>query len=109
MVKNFEGRKVFLNTIELDINRAESYGKRLQRVFEREYETVGLCQNILSASIEDVTSNENIHIHSNDTTSDKYDDFDSDEKCNDTDNKIDMISMLNTSFNISTCQNHWGI
>merc|ERR1712054_184432 len=27
MTKNFEGRKAFLNTIELDINRAESYGK----------------------------------------------------------------------------------
>ena len=53
MVKNFEGRKAFLNTIELDINRAESYGKRLHIEFEREYETVGLCQNILSASEEE--------------------------------------------------------
>ena len=79
MVKNYEGRKQFLRTIELvrktfqkgqtsktknkkfpelkvaffqDINRAESYGKRMQKEFEREYETVGICQDIISASEE---------------------------------------------------------
>ena len=30
-----------------DINRAESYGKRMQKEFEREYETVGFPQYIL--------------------------------------------------------------
>ena len=35
-----------------DINRAESYGKRMQKEFEREYETVGICQDIISASEE---------------------------------------------------------
>ena len=29
-----------------DINRAESYGKRMQKEFEREYETVGFPQYI---------------------------------------------------------------
>ena len=53
MVKNFDGREAFLKTIELDISRAESFGKRLQIEFQREYETVGLCQKIVSASEED--------------------------------------------------------
>ena len=30
-----------------DINRAESYGKRMQKEFEREYETVGFPQYVL--------------------------------------------------------------
>ena len=50
MMKNFEGRRAFMNTIELDINRAESYGKRLQHEFEREFETLGMCKDIVIAS-----------------------------------------------------------
>lgn len=33
---------------ELDINRAESCAKRLQKEFEREFETVGACRDILT-------------------------------------------------------------
>ena len=53
MDKNIQARQTFLNTIELDINRAESYAKRLQKEFEREFETVGLCQDILSSCTEE--------------------------------------------------------
>ena len=53
MVKNYEGRRAFLNTIELDINRAESYGKRLQKEFEREFETVVSCREILGEDDEE--------------------------------------------------------
>lgn len=48
MDKNLQGRQMFLSTIELDINRAESYAKRLQKEFEREFETVGVCNDILT-------------------------------------------------------------
>ena len=48
MEKNLQGRQMFLSTIELDINRAESYAKRLQKEFEREFETVGVCNDILT-------------------------------------------------------------
>ena len=54
MEKNLQGRQMFLNTIELDINRAESYAKRLQKEFEREFETVGLCNDILTVCNEEV-------------------------------------------------------
>ena len=55
MEKNLQGRQMFLSTIELDINRAESYAKRLQKEFEREFETVGLCYDILTVCNEDVS------------------------------------------------------
>ena len=42
----------WLKSFLQDINRAESYGKRMQKEFEREYETVGICQDIISASEE---------------------------------------------------------
>ncbi len=42
-----QGRRTFLRTIEIDINRAESYGKKLQREFEREFETLETCNSIL--------------------------------------------------------------
>ena len=112
MVKNFEGRKAFLNTIELDINRAESYGKRLQIEFEREYETVDLCQNILSASEEEEINDENKKSDTDDT--DKCNESNLSEKVNDVDDKIDMHSilpseLLSTSFTISATQNPFGI
>ena len=114
MVKNFEGRKAFLNTIELDINRAESYGKRLQKEFEREYETVGLCQNILSASEEDETYDENKHCDTKDATDVLSNESKLSEKCDDVDDKIDVLSilpseLLNPSFTISATQNPFGI
>ena len=58
MEKNLQGRQIFLNTIELDINRAESYAKRLQKEFEREFETVGLCNDILTVCNGDEDSDE---------------------------------------------------
>ena len=59
MEKNIKGRQMFLSTIELDINRAESYAKRLQKEFEREFETVGLCNDILNVCNEDVETKDN--------------------------------------------------
>ena len=59
MEKNIQGRQMFLSTIELDINRAESYAKRLQKEFEREFETVGLCNDILTVCNEDVETKDN--------------------------------------------------
>ena len=47
-LQRIQDGKVFFQ----DINRAESYGKRMQKEFEREYETVGICQDIISASEE---------------------------------------------------------
>ena len=61
MVKYFDGRKCFLNTIELDTNRAESHGKRLQIKFERELETAGICKDILSASEEEESKEKSKH------------------------------------------------
>ena len=58
MEKNIQGRQTFLTTIELDINRAESTAKRLQKEFEREFETVGLCNDILTVCNEEL-SNDN--------------------------------------------------
>jgi len=117
MVKNFEGRKAFLNTIELDINRAESYGKRLQKEFEREYETVDLCQNILSASEEDDTNVENTDCDTKDTHDEVKKESKLSEKCHyvdDAGDKIDVLSilpsqLLNASFTISATQNPFGI
>ena len=57
--KNLQGRQMFLSTIELDINRAESYAKRLQREFEREFETVGVCNDILTVCKDEIDDTEN--------------------------------------------------
>ena len=59
MEKNLQGRQMFLSTIELDINRAESYAKRLQREFEREFETVGVCNDILTVCKDEIDDTEN--------------------------------------------------
>ena len=94
MVKNFEGRKAFLNTIELDINRAESYGKRLQKEFEREYETAGLCFNILSASgAEDGASRDKKEVE-NDNLKDSF---------------VPPNEFLTSAFTISATQNPFGM
>merc|ERR1711997_827360 len=58
MEKNIQGRQTFLTTIELDINRAESCAKRLQKEFEREFETVGLCNDILTVCNEDLSDDD---------------------------------------------------
>ena len=54
MVKNYEGRQTFIKTLELDINRAESYNKKLQKEFDREFETVETCKSILSSSMDNL-------------------------------------------------------
>ena len=80
MVKNYDGRKAFLNTIEIDINRAESYGKRLQIEFEREYETFDLCQGILSATELKETEVDNKHKGSYSDTTNKTNLSENDEE-----------------------------
>ena len=106
MVKNFDGRESFLKTIELDINRAESFGKRLQIEFQREYETVGLFQNIISDSEEAETKEEITQCNTLITASDE-----NDVDAADANENIELLpsDLLNTSFTISATQNPFGI
>ena len=108
MVKYFNGRKCFLSTIELDTNRTESYGKRLQIKFERELETSGICKDILSASEEEESKEKS-----------KHDDIDNVkskllEKVDYCDEGINIMcsssrEFLNTSFTVSATQNPFGL
>ena len=100
MEKNMQGRQTFLTTIELDINRAESYAKRLQKEFEREFETVGLCNDILTVCNEDL--------------SDDHDDTEkelNEETC-DNDDLINLSDdppdFLQSNFSVSATQNPFG-
>ena len=100
MEKNMQGRQTFLTTIELDINRAESCAKRLQKEFEREFETVGLCNDILTVCNEDL--------------SDDHDDTEkelNEETC-DNDDLINLSDdppdFLQSNFSVSATQNPFG-
>ena len=111
MVKNFDGRKSFLNTIELNINQAESYGKRLQIEFEREYETVGLCEDILSVSEKEKCKEKSERVDTNIVSSS--------ESCQSKNvtassegysiNSVFANEFLNTGFTVSATQNPFGI
>ena len=99
MEKNIQGRQTFLTTIELDINRAESYAKRLQKEFEREFETVGLCNDILTVCNEEL---------SNDSTEKEL----NEENC-DNDEADDLIRLSDddyqeSHFSVSATQNPFG-
>ena len=100
MEKNIQGRQTFLTTIELDINRAESCAKRLQKEFEREFETVGLCNDILTVCNEDL--------------SDDHDDTEKELNAETCDND-DLINLsddppdfLQSNFSVSATQNPFG-
>ena len=107
MEKNIQGRQTFLTTIELDINRAESCAKRLQKEFEREFETVGLCNDILTVCNEDLSDDDD------DNTEKEL----NEENC-DNDKPADLINLsgdtppppeyLQEHFSISATQNPFG-
>ena len=107
MEKNIQGRQTFLTTIELDINRAESCAKRLQKEFEREFETVGLCNDILTVCNEDLSDDDD----DDDNTEKEL----NEENCDKNDSAADLINLsddpsdyLQSNFSISATQNPFG-
>ena len=110
MMKNYDGRKAFLNTLEIDINRAESYGKRLQIEFEKEYETFNLCQDILSACEAEETKVESKQIGKNSDTSIKPEVSEKDDlEVHIDKNSLMSSEFVNTNFIISATQNPFGL
>ena len=113
MDKNLQGRQMFLSTIELDINRAESYAKRLQKEFEREFETVGVCNDILT-----VCNDEGDDIQ-DDTNKPKVDTSNSKEKVSSNDeppekeeDQKELIDLgehnFDSEFSVSATENPFG-
>ena len=109
MEKNIQGRQTFLTTIELDINRAESCAKRLQKEFEREFETVGLCNDILTVCNEDLSDDDD------DDDDDNTEKELNEENCDNDKPSADLINLsddpsdyLQSNFSISATQNPFG-
>ena len=103
MEKNIQGRQTFLTTIELDINRAESTAKRLQKEFEREFETVGLCNDILTVCNEELSND-------NDSTEKEL----NEENCDNDKDDLNPLSdedssnYLQSNFSVSATQSPFG-